>query len=97
MYERTARRDGYVSLEVSPDVARDSAGTVQEARRLWKAIGRENLMLAIPATPAGIAALRQLVGEGINVSACLLFGREAYEAGRRGVRRRARVARRARR
>jgi transaldolase/glucose-6-phosphate isomerase len=79
VYEQTQRRDGYVSLEVSPHLAFDTGGTLDEARRLWAAVGRDNLMIKVPATPAGIAAVEQLIGEGINVNATLLFAREAYE------------------
>src|SRR5262245_1639983 len=79
VYERTKRRDGYVSLEVSPYLARDTKGTVHEARRLWKAVGRENLMIKVPGTPEGIPAIEQLIGEGINVNVTLLFALDAYE------------------
>src|SRR5262245_16309178 len=79
VYEQTARRDGYVSLEVSPLLAYDTAGTLDEARRLWLAVGRDNLMIKIPATPQGIPAVRQLIGEGININATLLFARDVYE------------------
>jgi transaldolase/glucose-6-phosphate isomerase len=79
VYDRTARRDGYVSLEVSPDLANDTEGTLQEARRLWKAVGRPNVMIKVPATPAGIPAIQTLIGEGVNVNVTLLFAREAYE------------------
>jgi transaldolase/glucose-6-phosphate isomerase len=79
VHDATARRDGYVSLEVSPLLAYDTAGTLDEARRLWRAVGRENLMIKVPATAQGIAAVEQLVSEGINVNATLLFARDAYE------------------
>jgi transaldolase/glucose-6-phosphate isomerase len=79
VYDETARRDGYVSLEVSPLVAHETGGTLDEARRLWRAVGRDNLMIKIPATAEGIAAVQQLVAEGINVNATLLFSLEAYE------------------
>ena len=79
VYERTKRRDGYVSLEVSPYLARDTEGTVAEARRLWNAVGRENLMIKVPGTPQGIPAIEQLIGDGINVNVTLLFALEAYE------------------
>jgi transaldolase/glucose-6-phosphate isomerase len=79
VYERSNRRDGYVSLEVSPRLARDTKGTVNEARRLWKAVGRENLMIKVPGTPEGIPAIEQLIGEGINVNVTLLFALDAYE------------------
>jgi transaldolase / glucose-6-phosphate isomerase len=79
VYDDTAGRDGYVSLEVSPLVAHDTGGTLEEARRLWHAVGRENLMIKVPATAEGVSAVRQLVFEGLNVNATLLFSHEAYE------------------
>src|SRR6185295_13265710 len=63
VYDETARRDGYVSLEVSPHLAHKTDETIQEARRLWDAVGRPNLMIKVPATPSGIPAIRQLIGE----------------------------------
>src|SRR5215468_4560809 len=80
IYTQTGRRDGYVSLEVSPDLAHDTQGTLDEARRLWKTVGRENVMIKVPATPAGVPAIRALISEGINVNVTLLFAQEAYEA-----------------
>ena len=79
LFERTNRRDGYVSLEVSPYKANETEATIEEARRLWSAVGRENLMIKVPATPAGLPAIETLIGEGINVNITLLFAREAYE------------------
>jgi transaldolase/glucose-6-phosphate isomerase len=79
VYEETLQRDGYVSLEVSPLLAHDTAGTLDEARRLWRAVERDNLMIKIPATAEGIPAIHQLIGEGINVNVTLLFAQEAYE------------------
>jgi transaldolase/glucose-6-phosphate isomerase len=79
VYEGTNRRDGYVSLEVSPYLAKDTTGTIEEARRLWKDVGRENLMIKVPATPDGIPAIEQLIGEGINVNVTLIFSLEIYE------------------
>jgi transaldolase/glucose-6-phosphate isomerase len=79
VWEESKYRDGYVSLEVSPLLAHDTAGTVQEARRLWRAVDRANLMVKVPATPEGIPAIRQLISEGINVNVTLLFSRDAYE------------------
>jgi transaldolase/glucose-6-phosphate isomerase len=79
VYDESKRHDGYVSLEVSPLLANDTAGTLQEARRLWKTVGRENLMVKVPATPEGIPAIRQLISEGINVNVTLLFSRDVYE------------------
>jgi transaldolase len=71
--------DGYVSLEVSPHLARDTDGTVAEARRLWEAVDRPNLMIKVPATPEGIPAIEQLIGDGINVNATLIFSLAHYE------------------
>src|SRR5262245_32834031 len=79
VYEETSKRDGYVSLEVSPFLAHDTTGTLNEARRLWQAVGRDNLMIKVPATPQGIPAIHQLISEGINVNVTLLFAQEAYE------------------
>ena len=79
VYEQTRRRDGYVSLEVSPTLARDTQGTLEEARRLWKVVGRDNLMVKVPATPEGIPAIQQLISEGINVNVTLLFSQAVYE------------------
>jgi transaldolase / glucose-6-phosphate isomerase len=79
IYEETSRRDGYVSLEVSPLLAYDTAGTLDEARRLWREVGRDNLMIKVPATPHGISAVQELIGEGINVNVTLLFALDAYE------------------
>ena len=79
VYETTERRDGYVSLEVSPYLAMSTEATVVEARRLWLAVGRSNLMIKVPATKPGLAAIRQLIGEGINVNITLLFSQQVYE------------------
>jgi transaldolase/glucose-6-phosphate isomerase len=79
VYDESKCHDGYVSLEVSPLLANDTAGTLEEARRLWKTVGRENLMVKVPATPEGIQAVRQLISEGINVNVTLLFSRDVYE------------------
>src|ERR1700758_3946811 len=79
VYQATKRRDGYVSLEVSPYLARDTEGTLEEGRRLWKAVGRDNVMIKVPATPEGIPAFRQLISEGINVNVTLLFSQGVYE------------------
>lgn len=79
VYEKTNARDGYVSLEVSPYLAHDTQATIEEARRLWHAIGRENLMIKVPATPEGVPAIEQLIGEGINVNVTLIFALETYE------------------
>lgn len=79
VYEKTKRRDGYVSLEVSPLLARDTNGSIAEARRLWKAVNRENLMVKIPGTAEGLPAIQQLLSEGININITLLFAQEMYE------------------
>ena len=79
VYKSTRWRDGYVSLEVSPHLAHDVAGTCDEARRLWREIGRKNLMIKVPATPAGIQAVETLISDGINVNVTLLFSQEVYE------------------
>jgi transaldolase / glucose-6-phosphate isomerase len=79
VYQSSRRRDGYVSLEVSPLLARDTDGTLAEARRLWKAVGRDNVMIKVPGTPEGIPAFRQLISEGINVNVTLLFSQAVYE------------------
>jgi transaldolase len=79
VYESSKRRDGYVSLEVSPYLARDTQGTLAEARRLWKTVARENVMIKVPGTTEGIPAFQQLISEGININVTLLFSREVYE------------------
>jgi transaldolase/glucose-6-phosphate isomerase len=79
VYQATHRRDGYVSLEVSPLLANDTNGTLEEARRLWKSIGRENLMIKVPGTPEGVPAVRKLLEEGLNINITLLFAQSAYE------------------
>jgi transaldolase/glucose-6-phosphate isomerase len=78
VYDSSRRRDGYVSLEVSPYLARDTNATLKEARRLWKAVDRENLMVKVPGTTEGIPAFQQLIGEGININVTLLFAQEVY-------------------
>ena len=80
VYDATARGDGYASLEVSPYLAHDTAATIEEARRLWKAVSRNNLMIKVPASLEGLPAIRQLTSEGINVNITLLFGLERYDA-----------------
>jgi transaldolase/glucose-6-phosphate isomerase len=79
VYDATEGRDGYVSLEVSPYLAMNTEATVVEARRLWRAVGRDNLMIKVPATKAGLPAIRQLTGEEINVNITLLFSQLVYE------------------
>jgi transaldolase/glucose-6-phosphate isomerase len=80
VYDSTARADGYVSMEVSPYIAHDTAATIDEARRLWKAVDRENVMIKVPASVEGLPAIRELTREGINVNITLLFGIDRYEA-----------------
>ncbi len=79
VYDRTKTADGYVSLEVAPDLAHDAAGTMVEARRLWAAVNRPNVMIKVPATHECVPAIRQLLTEGININITLLFARQAYE------------------
>jgi transaldolase / glucose-6-phosphate isomerase len=79
VYEESKFRDGYVSLEVSPLLALKTQETIEEARRLWKAVNRENVMIKVPGTAEGLPAIRQLIGEGININVTLLFAQEVYE------------------
>jgi transaldolase len=79
VYTETKGRDGYVSLEVSPFLAFDTQGTLDEARRLWRAVNRPNVMIKIPATPQGLPAIRQALEDGININITLLFAQSAYE------------------
>ncbi len=74
VYDRTNGTDGYVSLEVEPEVAYNAQKTLEEARRLFKLVDRPNLMIKIPGTPQGIAAYEQAIAEGININVTLLFG-----------------------
>jgi transaldolase/glucose-6-phosphate isomerase len=79
LYESSKRRDGYVSLEVSPYLARDTKGTIEEARRLWKTVARENVMIKVPGTAEGAPAIEQLIADGININVTLLFAQAVYE------------------
>jgi len=79
VYEQSNFRDGYVSLEVSPYLARKTQETIDEARRLWKTVKRDNVMIKIPGTAEGLPAIRQAIGEGININVTLLFAQEVYE------------------
>ena len=88
LYNQTNGKDGYVSLEVNPHLSHDTHGTIEEARRLWKALDRPNVLIKVPATKEGIPAIKQLISEGINVNVTLLFAipryrevAEAYVAG----------------
>jgi transaldolase / glucose-6-phosphate isomerase len=79
VHVETKRRDGYVSLEVSPLLANDTQATINEARRLWKSVNRENVMIKVPGTKEGLPAIRQLLEEGININITLLFAQSVYE------------------
>lgn len=78
VYDATQGVDGYVSLEVSPDLARDAAGTIAEARHLWRVVDRPNLMIKVPGTVEGAEAIQQLIADGINVNVTLLFAIDAH-------------------
>jgi transaldolase/glucose-6-phosphate isomerase len=95
VYKRSRKRDGFVSIEVAPNFARDTNSTVAEARRLWKAVDRPNLMVKIPATAEGLPAIETCIAEGININVTLIFSRARYravtEAYLRGLERRARA------
>ena len=78
VYDRTHRYDGYVSIEVAPDLAHETEATIAEARRLFAAVARPNVMIKVPATKAGIPAIHQLINDGINVNVTLIFGLERY-------------------
>jgi transaldolase/transaldolase/glucose-6-phosphate isomerase len=78
VYEKTNRLDGYVSLEVSPNLAADTEGTIAEAHVLWKAVNRKNVMIKVPGTKEGLPAIEQLISEDINVNVTLLFGLDRY-------------------
>ena len=80
VYDTTDGFDGYVSLEVSPTLADDTEGTIADAHRLWDRVDRPNLMIKVPATPAGIIAIEELIAAGINVNATLMFSMDDYEA-----------------
>ena len=93
VFARTSGADGFVSVEVSPILANDTESTIAEARRLWKLVDRKNVMIKIPATPAGIPAIEQAISEGININVTLIFAQGFYdqvaEAYIRGLERRA--------
>ena len=78
IYDSSKHLDGYVSLEVSPELANDTAGTIAEAKRFWQMVNRPNLMIKIPATPAGIPAIFEVLRSGINVNVTLIFSLQAY-------------------
>jgi transaldolase len=79
IYDRTNGLDGYVSLEVSPELAHDTDGTIKEVRRFYKMVDRPNLMIKIPGTPEGIPAIRQALVEGININITLIFSLQTYK------------------
>jgi transaldolase len=78
VYEQSGGTDGYVSIEVSPNVANDADATVEEAHRLWKLVNRPNVMIKVPGTEEGSKALRRLIADGLNVNVTLLFAVDAY-------------------
>ena len=78
VYDQLKGEDGFVSLEVSPYLAMDTKGTVAEAERLWKDVGRKNLMVKVPATPEGLPAIQHLIGQGISINITLLFSQKVY-------------------
>lgn len=78
VYEKTEGNDGFASLEVSPHLARDTAGTIEQARELWKKVNRKNAMIKIPGTLEGLPAIHQCISEGININVTLLFGLDRY-------------------
>jgi transaldolase/glucose-6-phosphate isomerase len=80
VHEESGGRDGFVSLEVAPDLARDTDGTLESARTYWKAVNRPNVMIKIPGTAEGVDAIEEAIYDGINVNVTLLFAVEAYEA-----------------
>ena len=79
VYEATDGADGFVSLEVAPSLAHDTAGTIDEARRFWKMVDRPNLMIKVPGTEAGVPAVEQLLTDGLNINITLLFSLENHE------------------
>jgi transaldolase len=78
LYDSSDGKYGYVSLEVSPNLAKDTQGTMAEARHLWKLLNRPNIFIKVPATKEGLPAIQQLISEGINVNVTLIFGLERY-------------------
>lgn len=79
IYKKTGGEDGFVSLEVSPNLARDTEGTIKQAKELWKKVDRDNVMIKIPGTKEGLPAIRQCISEGININVTLLFGLPRYK------------------
>lgn len=80
LYDASHGEEGYVSLEVNPSRTNDTAGTIREARRLFAALGRPNVMMKVPATPSGIPAIESLTGDGINLHVTLIFSLDQYDA-----------------
>jgi len=79
VFDATHGADGFVSIEVSPYLATDTQGTIEEAKRLWREVNRKNLMVKVPATPEGLPAIHDLTADGINVNITLLFAQQVYE------------------
>ncbi|MFO7445834.1 MAG: transaldolase [Ignavibacteriaceae bacterium] len=79
VYDKTNGQDGYISLEVAPDLAYDTEATINEARRLFKLVNRPNLMIKIPATTEGMPAIKQMISEGVNINVTLIFSQKFYE------------------
>jgi transaldolase len=79
VYDETSARDGFVSIEVNPHLAHDTAGAIEQGRRLFRTIDRPNVMIKVPATEAGIPAIRALIGDGINVNVTLIFSVDLYD------------------
>ena len=79
VFDKTKGADGYASIEVSPLLARDTEGTIAEARKLWKRLDRPNIMIKVPATKEGLPAIQQLISDGINVNVTLIFSVSVYE------------------
>jgi transaldolase/glucose-6-phosphate isomerase len=79
VYESTGGEDGYISIEVSPDLAYDTNSTIEEAKRLFKALGKKNILIKVPATKEGLPAIESLISDGINVNVTLLFSVKRYE------------------
>src|SRR5690606_5205797 len=79
VYDKTNGEDGFVSVGVSPILARDTEGTIKQARELWKKVDRKNVMIKIPSTTEGLPAIRKCISEGINLNITLLFGLPRYK------------------
>ena len=85
VYDSTEGRDGFVSIEVAPTLARDTQRTIADAHRLWKEVDRPNILVKVPGTAEGLPAIEQLLGEGININITLLFAIERYRASGLGL------------